>query len=101
MKGSIGTALRTDGSLRWALINERQAYRNRKLNGQIWLQNVAAARRNAKLRWAQENDSGLEKSHALTDINRKVIKKAMMTTKEAHTRNKTTKEFGLFWVLCG
>lgn len=101
MKGSIGTKLRTDGSARWALINQRQAYQNRKLNGRIWSANCAAAKRTAKLRWARDNQEGLEKSHALTDIHRNIIKKAMMTTREAYIRNKTTKQYGLFWVICG
>lgn len=101
MKGAHGTAMGYNTSVRWATINARQAYQNRKLNGRIWQQNCGMALRNARLRWAKENEAGLERSHALTDINRKVIKKVMMTTKEAHKRNKTTKQFGLFWVLCG
>jgi len=101
MKGTNGTAMGYNISVRWATINARQAYQNRKLDGQIWRRNCGMAYRNAKLRRAKENDAGLERSHALTDINRKIIKKKMMTTKEAYVRNKTTKPFGMFWVLCG
>jgi len=101
MKGQTGTAMSNSTSVLWATINARQAYQNRKLNGQIWLKNCSMARQNAKLRRAKENEAGLERSHALTDINRKIIKKKMMTTKEAYVRNKTTKPFGMFWVLCG
>lgn len=77
------------------------AYHNRRLTKHDWQRNLLLARQTAKLRWARENDAGLERSHALTDINRKIIKKKMMTTKEAYERNKTTKQFGMFWVLCG
>lgn len=101
MKGAHGTAMGYNTSVRWATINARQAYQNRKLNGRIWSANCAAARRNAKLRWAQENEAGLERNHALTDIKRNIIKRKMMTTKEAYIRNQTTKPFGLFWVQCG
>jgi hypothetical protein len=66
-----------------------------------WRKNLLMAKQTAKLRWARENEAGLEKSHALTDINRKIIKKKMMTTKEAFERNKTTKQLGMFGVLCG
>lgn len=101
MKGAHGTAMGYNTSVRWATINARQAYQNRKLNGRIWSANCAAAKRTAKLRWARDNQEGLEKSHALTDIHRNIIKKAMMTTREAYIRNKTTKQYGLFWVICG
>lgn len=88
-------------NVRYALRNDLTAYHNRKLTKKDWMRNLFLARQTAKLRWARENDAGLERSHALTDINRKVIKKKMMTTKEAYQRNKTTKQFGMFWVLCG
>jgi len=88
-------------NVRYAVRNGLLAYHNRKLTPHDWKRNVMMAKRNAKLRCARENDAGLERSHALTDINRKVIKKKMMTTKEAYQRNKTTKPFGMFWVLCG
>ncbi len=88
-------------NLRHAVRNGLLAYRNRKLTMHDWRKNLLMAKQTAKLRWARENEAGLEKSHALTDIHRKVIKKKMMTTKEAFQRNKTTKQFGMFWVLCG
>lgn len=87
--------------IRFAVRDSLAAYHNRKLTPHDWRKNLLMARQTAKLRWAKENSEGVEKSHALTDINRKVIKKKMMTTKEAFQRNKTTKQFGMFWVLCG
>jgi len=86
---------------RFALRDGLAAYHNRKLTMHDWRKNILMAKQNAKLRVARENDSGLERSHALTDINRKVIKKKMMTINEAYERNRTTKPFGMFWVLCG
>ena len=101
MKGKCGTSMTTTNGGRNLTLNAIYAHRDKILNGRIWRNNVRMARQNAKLRWAKENEAGLEKSHALTDINRKVIKKKMMTTKEAFERNRTTKQFGMFWVLCG
>ena len=92
---------KSEVSALYAVRDTLTAYRNRKLTVHDWRRNLAMARSNSKLRWAKENAEGYEKSHALTDINRKVIKKKMMTTREAYERNKVTKQFGLAWVLCG
>jgi len=86
---------------RFAVRDGLVAYHNRKLTKHDWQRNLLMASQNAKLRRAKENEAGLERSHALTDINRKVIKKKMMTINEAYERNRTTKQFGMFWVLCG
>jgi len=101
MRGRCGAPMTTTTAGRNLTLNAIYAYRDEILNGRIWRNNLRMARRNAKKRWARENSEGFEKSHALTDINRKVIKKKMMTTKEAYERNKVTKLVGLAWVLCG
>ena len=101
MKGKCGTSMTTTHAGRNLTLNAIYAYLDTILNGHTWRNNLRMARNNAKKRWARENSEGFEKSHALTDINRKIIKKKMMTTKEAYQRNKITKPFGMFWVLCG
>jgi hypothetical protein len=88
-------------NIRFVVRNGLLAYHNRKLSKRDWQKNLMMARQNAKLRVAREKDGGLERSHALTDINRKIIKKKMMTVGEAYERNRMTKPFGMFWVLCG
>jgi hypothetical protein len=86
---------------RFALRDGLAAYHNRKLTMHDWRKNILMAKQNAKLRVAREKDCGLERSYALTDINRKVVVKKMMTCDEAYQRNRTTRQFGMFWVLCG
>ena len=101
MRGRCGTSMTTTNAGRNLTLNAIYAHRDRILTKRIWKNNIKMAWRNVRKRWARENSEGFEKSHALTDINRKIIKKKMMTTKEAYERNKTTKQFGMFWVLCG
>lgn len=101
MKGANGTVMSHDGKARWATINARQAYNSRKLTKQDWMRQLKMAGRSSKLRVAKERQEGMERSFALTDIDRNIVKKKMMTVDEAYARNKTTRQFGLFWVLCG
>lgn len=88
-------------SAQFALRDGLSAYHNKKLTKHDWKRNIMMARQNSKLRIKRENAEGYEKSHALTDMDRNILKKRMMTTKEAYERNKVTKPFGLAWVLCG
>lgn len=96
-----GTVMSHNGKARWATINALQAYNNRKLTKKDWMRQLKMANRNTKLRVAKETQEGLERSFALTDLERNVIKKKMMTSDEAYRRNKVTRKMGLFWVLCG
>jgi hypothetical protein len=87
--------------VKYAVRDGLVAYNNRKLNKQEWRKNIKMANSNCRLRLARERAQGLERSYALTDINRKVVVKKMMTCDEAYQRNRTTRQFGMFWVLCG
>ena len=59
------------------------------------------ARRASRARIAKNRGEGLERGYALVDINRNILKKAMMTSDVAYQRNKVTKLMGLAWVVCG
>ena len=88
--------------LKYAVTNASQAYYGRRLNKKDWQKNIKMANRQSRTTIAIKRKEGLEYQYALTDIQRSIIKKVMMTPDEAYQRNKVTKKaMGLAWVLCG
>ena len=77
-------------------------YRKSKaMTGSAFKRGVLDAKRASRARIAKGRSEGLERGYALVDLQRNIIKKAMMTPDEAYQRNKVTKKLGLAWVLCG
>lgn len=77
-------------------------YRRAKaMTGVAFKRGVSDARRISRARIAKGRIEGLERGYALTDINRNILKKSMMTSDMAYQRNKVTKLMGLAWVVCG
>lgn len=87
--------------LKHVVTNATQAYYGRRLNVADWKANLRMANRQSRASIAIKRGEGLEYQYALTDIDRKIIKKVMMTPDEAYKRNKVTKLAGLAWVQCG
>jgi hypothetical protein len=62
---------------------------------------VNSAARASRRRVAKNKSEGFERGYALTDENRNILKRTMMTSETAYQRNKVTKLVGLAWVVCG
>jgi hypothetical protein len=75
--------------------------RSKAMTGSAFKRGVSDAKRASRARIAKGRIEGLERGYALTDINRNIIKKSMMTSDMAYQRNKVTKLMGLAWVVCG
>ena len=74
--------------------------RSKAMTGSAFKRGVSDARRASKARIARARSIGEERGYALVDINRNILKKAMMTPDVAYQRNKVTKLMGLAWVVC-
>ena len=87
--------------LKQVVTNAIRAHYGRRLNVVDWKNNINMANRQSRTTIAIKRKEGLEYRYALTDIQRSIIKKVMMTPDEAYQRNKVTKKLGLAWVMCG
>jgi len=75
--------------------------RSKAMTGSAFKRGVLDAKRASRARIARARSIGEERGYALTDINRNILKKSMMTSDVAYQRNKVTKLMGLAWVVCG
>ena len=75
--------------------------RSKAMTGSAFKRGLLDAKRASRARIAKGRSEGIERGYALTDINRNIIKKSMMTSDVAYQRNKVTKKLGLAWVVCG
>ena len=78
-----------------------QYNKSKAMTGSAFKRGVLNAKRASRARIAKGRSEGLERGYALTDINRNILKKSMMTSDVAYQRNKVTKKLGLAWVMCG
>lgn len=74
--------------------------RSKAMTGSAFKRGVSDARRASRARIARARSIGEERGYALVDINRNILKRAMMTPDVAYQRNKVTKLMGLAWVVC-
>jgi len=74
--------------------------RSKAMTGSAFKRGVLDAKRASRARIARARSIGEERGYALTDINRNILKKSMMTSDVAYQRNKVTKLMGLAWVVC-
>ena len=74
--------------------------RSKAMTGSAFKRGVWDAKRASRARIARARSIGEERGYALTDINRNILKKSMMTSDVAYQRNKVTKLMGLAWVVC-
>ena len=94
MNGMIGY------SPSWAIINALEAHRSRSLRGKARL-GYFLAKRAKRVRIAIEQKRNIEIGYALTDADRRIVRRKFMTPAEADKRNQITTPYGLTWVRCG
>lgn len=92
---------KSENSIHYAIRDQIASYHANGITPFRFKNGVNSAARASRTRVAKNKSEGFERGYALTDKNRNILKRTMMTSETAYQRNKVTKLVGLAWVVCG
>lgn len=92
---------KSENSIHYAIRDQIAKYYANGITPFRFKNGVNSAARASRTRVAKNKSEGFERGYALTDENRNILKRTMMTSETAYHRNKVTKLVGLAWVVCG